>query len=107
VQSAIEHTATPPLMLVPRNQPVEEAYADTDQPIPPSDPLGEVSPRKSKDFTFAAAANNLWKVFLEGEKAQKALEGWQKASTSLRPHMSQILDWLERFVGGTGGNPSG
>jgi hypothetical protein len=76
-----------------------------DQPRPPRDPLGEIDPKRAREFTFAGAANNLWKAFLAGEKINKALEGWRKADEAIRPHANQILDWLHRFMSSTDGNP--
>jgi Leucine-rich repeat (LRR) protein len=86
---------------------VEIVPGESSLPLPPKDPLGEVSPQKANDFTFAGAANNLWKAFLEGDRIYKAVEGWRKAGDALRPHMSEIVNWLYRFLGsGTGGPPN-
>jgi hypothetical protein len=67
--------------------------------------LGEIDPRKARDFTFAGAVNGLWKAFREGEKVHKALEGWKKAGETLRPHVQQIIEWLRDFSGPGDGTP--
>jgi hypothetical protein len=104
VRQAIEGSAEPPPahLTAPNKKlhPVDENY-----PIPPADPLGEIDPRKASDFTFAGATNSLWRAFLEGEKAHKALEGWKKAGAALRPHVNDVLEWLNRFMGSGGGDP--
>jgi hypothetical protein len=79
--------------------------ADVHQPVPPKDPLGEVDPHAASDFTFAGAANGIWKAFLQGEKIHKALEGWAKARDALSPHVSEILSWLHKFISATDGSP--
>jgi len=71
---------------------------DPAQPTPPNDPLSDLEPQKARDFTFAGAVNGLWKVFLDGEKVHKNLDGWQKAGGALRPHVNEILDWLHSFL---------
>jgi hypothetical protein len=76
-----------------------------DQPKPPPDPLGEIDPRKARDFTFAGAVNALWKAFREGEKVHKALKGWKKTGETLQPHVQQILEWLRNFSGPGDGTP--
>ncbi len=77
----------------------------SDQPRPPPDPLGELDPRKARDFTFAGAVNSLWGAFLKGEKVNKALEGWKHASKVLRPHAQRILEWLRTFLESGDGAP--
>jgi hypothetical protein len=76
-----------------------------DQPRPPPDPLGELDPRKARDFTFAGAVNGLWKAFREGEKMHKALKGWKNAGETLQPHVQQVLEWLRNFNGPSDGGP--
>jgi hypothetical protein len=85
--------------------PLESSPADARQPQPPLDPLGEVDSNKSHNFRQAGIINGLWKAFLEGEKINKALEGWQHASATLAPHVSKILDWLHAFLP-NGGPPT-
>jgi hypothetical protein len=88
---------------LPRDR--DRSSAETNQPLPPKDPLGDVDQNKAWDFTFAGAANNLWKAFREGEKINKALDGWQKAGADLGPYISTILDWLHRFMSSGDGGP--
>jgi hypothetical protein len=79
---------------------------DPNQPMPPKDPLGEIDPQKSRDFTIAGAVNNLWKAFRAGEKVYKALDGWTKAGEALRPHVKVILEWLYSSFPPGGGGPT-
>jgi hypothetical protein len=74
-------------------------------PAPPKDPLGDLDPKSSFEFTFAGAANGVWRAFLQGEKINKAIEGWRQASINLQPHISEILHWLGQFVSTSGGPP--
>ena len=87
------------------SQPTDTAPPDADQPQPPPDPIGEVDPTKSHNFRQAGTVNALWKAFLDGEKINKALEGWQKAGETLAPHVAKVLDWLHAFLPG-GGPPT-
>lgn len=75
-----------------------DGLAQTSMPAPPKDPLGELDPKRSSDFSFASTANGLWRIFLEGEKIYKSLESWKMAGASLRPYVSEILSWLYRFM---------
>jgi Leucine-rich repeat (LRR) protein len=104
VQDAIQVTAVPVPTPV-RDDTTNLLSTEPNQPLPPKDPLGEVDPKKAWDFTFAGAANNLWKAFREGEKLHKALAGWQKAGNDLSPHVNTILDWLHRFMNSGSGTP--
>jgi hypothetical protein len=74
-------------------------------PLPPKDPLGELDSRKAGDFTFAGAANGVWRAFLEGYKVHRAVEGWKKTSDALLPHIQEILQWLHHFVNSSNGAP--
>jgi hypothetical protein len=73
---------------------------DSNQPMPPKDPLGEVDSQKARDFTIAGVVNNLWKAFRTGEKFHKALDGWIQVGEILRPHVKIILEWLHSAGGG-------
>jgi hypothetical protein len=75
-------------------------------PMPPRDPLGELDPKVSSDFTFAGAANGIWRAFLQGEKVYKAFEGWRLAGENLQPHVARILHWLAQAVSSGGGPPT-
>jgi Leucine-rich repeat (LRR) protein len=74
-------------------------------PVPPRDPLGELDPKASSDFTFAGVANGIWRAFTAGEKVNKALAGWHKAGQMLQPHVSEILNWLHYYMSSGGGPP--
>lgn len=68
------------------------------EPTVPSDPLGELNPRKAHDFMAAATINRLWKAFLEGEKVGKAVQGWREAASALRSYVQPVLKWLSEFM---------
>jgi hypothetical protein len=74
--------------------------------MPPRDPLGNLDPRSTAEFTFAGAANGVWRAFLEGQKIHRAIEGWRQTGISLQPHIAEILNWLNQFVSSSGGPPS-
>ncbi|MCK1717282.1 hypothetical protein [Bradyrhizobium sp. 141] len=96
VDDAIDGAAEPPV-----EAPSEKhgtSPLSQNQVVPPPDPLGEVNPDKAHDYTFAGTANSLWKVFVEGERINRGIEGWGKAGTALRPYVTEILDWLHRFT---------
>jgi uncharacterized protein DUF4339 len=78
---------------------------DPTQLGPPPDPLGEIDPQKSHDFTFASMANSLWRVLSLGKKVGDTIEGWEKAFNSLKGPFETIADWLIRFYDG-GGPPT-
>jgi hypothetical protein len=104
VQYAIEGSAIP-TSTAARPPDSDLPPAEANQPLPPKDPLGDMDPNKAWDFTFAGAANNLWKAFREGEKVHNALEAWQKAGADLSPYINTILDWLHHFMNSGGGPP--
>ncbi len=104
VQEAIEGSAEP-ASTSPPNEGGRGLASEGDLPLPPRDPLGEVDSQKAGDFTFAGTANGLWKAFIEGNKIHKAAEAWQKTGDALRPHINEILIWLQRFLNTTGGPP--
>lgn len=101
VEEAIEgsSTSSQPSTIVNIGTPA----VDSSQPRPPKDPLGEVNPIAAANYTFAGTANRLWKVFLEGEKIYRSAAAWKSAAESLRPYVSEILDWLHRFAPPGGG----
>ncbi|MBR1130649.1 leucine-rich repeat domain-containing protein [Bradyrhizobium iriomotense] len=70
-----------------------------DQPRAPPDPLGNLNPRKARDYAFAGTVNSIWKAFREGEAVYRAVEGWRNAGKALEPYVHQILDWLSRYGG--------
>ena len=73
---------------------------DSPRPGPPPDPLGEIDPQKSHDFTFASMANSLWRILSFGKQFGDTIEGWEKALNVLRGPFAIIADWLFRFYGG-------
>ncbi len=80
--------------------PIMEAPKSTDEQLaPPPDPLGEVDPEKSRQFTLASGVNDLCKVMSEGEKVGKNVEGWSKAVGTLAPYAAPILEWLRVYLG--------
>jgi hypothetical protein len=92
VHGAIEGSLKSEISISPadiRNAPA----VDAGQPLPPNDPLGEISSHAASDYTFAGATNGIWKAFLNGEKIHKALDGWSKTREALTPHVIEILEW--------------
>lgn len=77
------------------------------QPTPPNDPLGEIDPKRAREFGVAGVVNSLWKAFTEGEKIYRPIEGWRNAGEALRPYVSEILSWLNSFITSGGGIPPG
>ena len=104
VIASIEGGAEPAVTLF-EAQPTEVRFEESVQLSPPKDPLGELDPQKSRDFTFAGAANGLWKAFLAGEKIHKAADGWKTTGETLYPHVTQIIDWLRQFLSSGNGTP--
>ena len=82
---------------------VEDAPpSDLTQPKPPKDPIAEVDPAKSRNLTFASAANRIWEILLKGKDLPQAIEGWQKTYDQFKPHIGTIIDWLTHFLPGGG-----
>lgn len=73
---------------------------DPSRPKPPRDPIADVDPTKSRSFIFAAAANRIWQIVLQGKDLPNAIEGWRKTYEQMKPHMGPILEWLRVFTGG-------
>ncbi len=86
---------TQPRPIISQNEPT---VPDQNQPVPPSDPLGELDPTKAHDYQAAGIVNKLWQVFEAGGTVHKAVDGWYAAYNSLAPPVAQILDWLQQFV---------
>jgi len=100
VTSAIDISAqAAPLQEAGLSSPGDAHPADTSQPMPPTDPLKELNPRKARDYTFGGIVNAVWKTYLEGEKLPKAAKGWKEAGEALQPYVGSILDWLRSFTG--------
>jgi hypothetical protein len=102
VQVAIGGMEATPVAVVPAGP---SGQLVSNQPIPPKDPLGNLDPQKASDFTVAGVTNGLWRIFLKGEKLNKAAEGWIRTANLLRPHVNEILNWLDRFLNSNGGLP--
>jgi hypothetical protein len=103
VTSAIQGSSEPAAIF--SESPVRDLQQEHVQPLPPRDPLGEIDAKKSRDFTFAGAANGLWKTFLEGQKIHRAVEGWKATGEALYPHVNQLIDWLRQFLSSGDGTP--
>lgn len=68
-------------------------------PKPPPDPLGSLEPQRAFSFTIAGTINDLWRVFLAGEKVNSAISAWTKAAQELGPYARIVLKWLHDFYG--------
>ena len=82
-----------------REPPASDEPLAKDVIAPPEDPLGELDPKASHDFQLAGAVNRFWKVFSAGDAVSKASAGWLAAYAALAPNVSQVLRWLQRFLG--------
>jgi TIR domain len=98
VPPVVDETAKPvpePAPLAPEDRPPP----DPSRPKPPRDPIADVDPRKSRSFIFAAAANRIWQILLQGKDLPTALDGWHKTYEQMKPHIGPIIEWL-RVTGG-------
>jgi len=95
VSTAIDESATPIVSALTEDLP----SVDPSQPLPPPDPLGELDPKKSRDFQVAAVINKLWAVFLDGERIHKSSGAWRTTYEFLAPHVTRVLQWLHGFIG--------
>jgi len=96
VSQSLEGVAQPIPKISTAN--AEAPKADSAQPAPPPDPLGEVDPEKSRRFTLGSAVNTLWKAVLSGEKAGKTVEGWSTVVATLGPNVLPILEYLRSVL---------
>jgi hypothetical protein len=97
VAGTLENTAQPvPAIASTR---IEAPKSGASQPAPPPDPIGEVDPEKTREFTAASGVNALWKAMTSGKKADENIEGWKKVIETLGPYALPILGWLRHFVG--------
>lgn len=55
---------------------------------------------RSRSFIFAATANRIWQILLQGKDLPTAIEGWRKTYEQMRPHIGPILEWLRVIAGG-------
>jgi hypothetical protein len=71
--------------------------ADPSRPKPPTDPITEADPRKSRSYIIASAYNRVWWILQKGKDTAQAIEGWQKTYDLLKPHIGPIIDFLRHF----------
>jgi hypothetical protein len=69
---------------------------------PPPDPLGEIEPRKARDFALASTINKLWKIFNSADKINNAIGAWIAAGDKLGPPAKAIIKWLYEYVNSSG-----
>lgn len=101
VSPAMDETAKPVPDIKPP-LPEDAPPPDPARPKPPRDPIAEVDPAKSRNFTFASGANRIWEILKKGKDAQQGAEGWQKTYEQFKPHIGTIIDWLKDFWPGGG-----
>lgn len=77
----------------------DSAGRDLNTISPPPDPFGTIDENRARDASLAEASNELWKVFLLGEKVAKAVDAWKHVSATLRPYVAEIITWLRAFLG--------
>ena len=76
--------------------------ADPNRPRPPNDPILDADPQKSQSYIIASAYNRIWSILQKGKNAAEIIEGWQKTYNLLKPHIGQIVDFLQNFWPGDG-----
>jgi hypothetical protein len=96
VASTLEDTTQPVPAIASTH--TEAPKSGVPHPAPPPDPIGEVDPEKTREFTAASGVNALWKVMTSGKKADETIEGWKKVIETLGPYALPILGWLRHFV---------
>lgn len=101
VTTAVDETAAPPPAIAP---PEDAPPVEPSMPAPLADPLGELDPKKSRDYSIAGAINELWKAFRQGETTVKNAKAWNEAFRFLSEKVPPILDWLHQFLPGGGDN---
>jgi hypothetical protein len=106
VAATIEGSADDAEQSLPISRGQQIGDVSSSLPVPPKDPLGDLDPKSSSEFTFAGVANGIWRAFLQGEKIHKTIEGWRQAGKNLQPHISEILHWLGQYVSSSGGPPT-
>ncbi|MCG6203974.1 hypothetical protein LPW26_04955 [Rhodopseudomonas sp. HC1] len=90
-----------PLPPLPEDLP----QSDVGQPKAPKDPVSDVDPSLSREFTFASAANRIWQLLQKGKDLPDALAGWQKAYDDFKPYITTLIEWLKAFVPNAGDGP--
>jgi hypothetical protein len=106
VSPAIDEAAKPIPDIKPP-LPEDMPPPDPNRPKPPSDPIADVDPRKSRSYTIASAINRIWSILQRGKDTAQAIEGWQKTYDLLKPHIGAIIDFLHPFLpGGSSGGGS-
>ena len=78
--------------------------SDPNRPKPPSDPIADSDPQKSRGYIVASALNRIWSILLKGKNASEAIEGWQKTYELLKPHIGPIIEFLKDFLPPGGGS---
>ena len=85
VSPAIDEAAKPIPEIMPL-PPGDAPPADPNRPKPPTDPIADADPRKSRSYTLASAFNRIWAILLKGKDTAQAIEGWHKTYDALKPH---------------------
>jgi hypothetical protein len=81
---------------------------DPNRPKPPKDPLADVDPAASRNYTFASAANRIYKILKSGEGVGDGIKGWNEAYKAFKEHIWPLLQWLRANWpgGGADGGPT-
>jgi hypothetical protein len=102
VGAAMDEVGKPaPHVEAPR--PEDTPSPDGTQPKPPKDPVADIDPQKTWDFSFATAANRIWVFILKGKDLSEGVDGWRKTYEQMKPHIGDIIEWLKAFWPGDGG----
>lgn len=100
VAPALAETARPiPVVSAP---PADEVPpSDPNRPKPPRDPIADVDPAASRNFTFASAANRIYRILKNGKDAGDGVKGWNEVYAAFKEHIAPLLKWLqENWPGG-------
>jgi hypothetical protein len=64
-----------------------------------SDPISDIDPIKTADFSIAAAINKFWQFFLQAPAAVKKMAEYASAYEKILPYIIVALEWLKKYIG--------
>lgn len=78
---------------------------DPNRPKPLRDPIADVDPAASRGYTFASAANRIFKILKRGKDVGDGVKGWNEAYAAFKENIPHLLQWLrDNWPGGIGGD---
>ncbi|ABD05497.1 hypothetical protein RPB_0786 [Rhodopseudomonas palustris HaA2] len=107
VAPVMDETAKP----LPAVTPLPAADApppDPTRPKPPRDPIADVDPAASRNFTFASAANRIYTILKSGKDVGDGVKGWNEVYAAFKERIPPLLKWLQENWpgGGADGGPT-